>query len=448
MELSEKKIYSVIEINQKIKSLIESDFSFIGINVKGEITSLKKHYTGHYYFKLRGEDESIISCVMFSSYIKFAPLDLKDGDEVIVTGSISLYDKGGTYSLNARKIEPYGLGAYLIKLKLLEDKLKKEGLFDRVKRPIPLLPHRIGVLTAKTGAAIHDVVSSIQKNCHTEIYIFPCSVQGKDAPQSMIKALNKAYSFDLDLIILTRGGGSKDDLYAFNDEELVRTLFNSPFPTITAVGHSIDSSLVDKISDYSCITPTDAGNKAIGKKENLKETIENKYIRVKNLIDNKLKDLENNLLNLITRLDILSPIKKYKDYQNKLAMLNNKMDLLMKSILNKYRLKLDSLKLKDPLTRRVKMLKYKLNEANKSFDKNIIYILNKYKTNLDNYAHRIEIFSPFSLLSKGYVLLYNENGKLVTSVENIKKEEILSLDLKDGEVLTKVIEIKEKQNGK
>lgn len=444
--MDDKKIFSVLELNQKIKSLVESDFSFIGILVKGEITSLNRHYTGHYYFKLRGEDGALLSCIMFSSYTKYAPLDLKNGDEVLVTGSISFYDKGGTYSFSARKIEPYGYGAYLLDLKRLEEKLEKEGLFSKEKKVIPLLPRKIGIITAKSGAAIHDVVSSIQKRCKTEIYIFPCSVQGNEAPKTMVEALKRAYSFSLDLIILTRGGGSKDDLYAFNDEELVRTLALSPFPTITAVGHSIDTSLVDRISDLSCITSTDAGNHAIASKEELEKTIEHLCSKAKDCYERRVKDRQNIVLQCIHRMELYSPKRKMEQFKLRLDYLKKESQQLISKKIMQNRLLLKNLSVGNSILKRIESFKNQVKDFYEKSKKACFLSLKEKRKNLLILKNRMETFSPFSLLSKGYTMMYNEKGKIITSGKEVHEEEMFYLKLSDADIQAKIIKIEERKN--
>lgn len=437
----EKNIFEVHTLNQKIKSLLESDFSLIGICVKGEVTSLNKHYTGHYYFKLRDEDGSLLSVTMFSSYTKFAPIDLKNGDQVIITGSINVYVQGGTFSFNARKIELDGLGSYLLELKKLESKLQNEGLFSRKKREIKKLPKRIGVLTALTGAAIHDVTSSIQKRCRTEILIFPCSVQGKEAPKTIIKALNKAYTYDLDLIILTRGGGSKDDLYAFNDEELVRTLFNSPCPTITAVGHSIDTTLVDKVSDITCITPTEAGSNAIISKNDMLNNINQLLEKGKIELINKITYNEQLLIVEEEKLNRLSPINVLSKYKNDLANANDNLNKIInnkvKSLFDKYNL----------INKQLLFPKYKYNKSideftrlKKELNKGIITKISNNLTRINNLSNNLESLSPSNLLLKGYSFVYNSNDKMIKSIDDIQINDEIKIEVNDGLIVTNVKE--------
>ena len=400
----EKKIFTVREFNNEVKSLLESDFYLIGVLIKGEVTSLNKHYTGHYYFKLRGDDGSLLSVVMFSSYTKNAPSTLKNGDQVIVTGSINVYPVNGTYSFNARKIELDGLGSYLLELKELEEKLEKEGLFSKNKRPLKVLPKRIAILTAKTGAAIHDVTSTIQKRLKTEILIFPCLVQGELAPRSIIKALKKAYTYDIDLLILTRGGGSKDDLYAFNNEELVRTLALSPCPTITAVGHSIDSTLIDKVSDVSCITPTEAGIRAVEYKDELSERIDHLFSDIEFIINLSLNNYMYQVSSLKEKLSS-SPVNKLNKMLDKTKLLNNELNNIM---LNK---------------------------------------ISTYKYNYDILNSTLETLSPTNLLLKGYTFVYNKDKEIIKSIKNVKKDDNLSIVLNDGSLNVIVKDIMEKKDG-
>lgn len=426
----EKIIFEVHTLNQKIKSLLESDFSLVGICVKGEVTSLNKHYTGHYYFKLRDDDGSLLSCTMFSSYTKYAPSSLKNGDQVILTGSINVYVNGGTYSFNARKIEMDGLGSYLLELKKLEEKLTKEGLFSKAKRKIPLLPKRIAVLTASTGAAIHDVTSSIQKRCKTEILIFPCQVQGKEAPISMVETLKKAYTYDIDLLILTRGGGSKDDLYAFNDEELVRTLSSSPCPTITAVGHSIDTTLVDKVSDLACITPTEAGNNAIAKVDDLRNSIDILLDKANNALLNNLTYFEQRFNTNIERLNALSPINKLNLYGKELDNIVSKLDLLLKNKIDAYKFMI-----KNNLD--------KLSNLNEVLDNAILSKINEKSLKINGFIKELDALSPTNLLLKGYSFVYNEDNSMIKSINDINVDETLTIEVNDGIIKTLV---KEKRN--
>ncbi len=434
----ESKIYSVAKLNEEIKLLLEGDFIFAGIMVQGEVTSLTKHYTGHYYFKLRDKDGSTLSCVMFNYYAKMYP-NLKNGDEIIVTGSINVYEKGGTYSLNVRKIEQSGLGKYLLELKVLENRLKSEGYFDLEKKKLPYFPKKIAILTASTGAAICDVVTTIQNRCNTGIYIYPCAVQGHDASKTIVKALELAFNDNPDVIIITRGGGSKDDLYAFNDEELVIKIATSEIPIITAVGHSIDTSLVDKVSTLSCITPTDAANAVIQRKEDYLLRINIALDNIKKETLKVLDNYENKLINLTRILELSSPLEKRKMLKEKLDNLNTKLDALIKTRLYQEDERLKNLSIRSSLKKDI--IKPYINDLNflkEKLNNNMVKIMS-YK----NQAYlvlntKLNALNPLNMLSKGYSLTYNAKNEIVTSIDDILINEELKLELKDGIIYTSV----------
>ncbi len=421
----ETEIFTVSRLNEEIKTIIEGDFIFSSILVQGEITSLNKHYTGHYYFKLRDKNGAILSCIMFSSYTKFAYQELKDGDEVICHGSINVYEKGGTYSLNVKKIEQSGIGKYLYELKLLEVKLNNEGYFSLEKKPKPYFPKRIAILTSLKGAAICDVVSTIQKKCRTEIYIFPCSVQGEKANETIINALQKSLTYNPDVIILTRGGGSKDDLYVFNDEELVKAFATCNVFTISAVGHSIDSSLIDKVSSKSCITPTDAGNEVILTKEEYQQAIKQNMEKIKNILLHKIDNYSIKLISM-TRIIENNNVLKRKEYLLQLIETNfQKCTFSLNSIIKDRKQYLAILE---------KNLKVSLSQC--------------YKDKLFHYQkliNKINVLSPLKLLDKGYSFLSNKEDKIISSIDEVNVGEIINLHLKDGLISAKII-LKEKKN--
>ncbi len=441
----ESNIFTVSEINYRIKSLIESDFSLIGIKIRGEITSLNKHYTGHYYFKLRDDDGSILSCVMFSMYTKYVYPDLKNGDKVILTGSLNVYEKGGTYSFNTRKIEKSGLGKYLLDLIALEKKLESEGIFAKEKRKIPLKPNKIAVLTALTGAAVHDVCSSILKRCNASIRIYPCSVQGENASKTMIKALKEAYKSDNELIILTRGGGSKEDLYAFNDEELIRTIYESPVPFISAVGHSIDSSLVDKVSDLCCITPTDAGNHAIINRDDVLNDLKQKSMRLNDIMT---KIITNNCVeynDIRAKLIMYSPLNMIKEKEKHLKTCLKEMNDVISLRLFEYSTKLDYLKknLKYPY-HKLYTLNDKICSRKKELDKIILNLLYNHENSLKKYNELLESLSPRLLLLKGYGYILNDKNEIISSVKNVRVSDEIKVELSDGIIYSSIRKIEEK----
>ncbi len=333
-DIPQKKVYAVSELNSEIKSIIDEGFESKHILVAGEISNFRGNYaSGHWYFSLK-DDQSQISAVSFkwaNSHIKFEP---ENGMEVICNVQVSVYEKGGTYQLNVKHIEPKGVGAHALALEQLKEKLLKEGLFDpERKRQLPFLPSKIGVVTSPTGAAIKDVLKVIDSrfpNIH--VLVSPARVQGGSAAIEIIKALEILYKIkDLDLIILTRGGGSKEDLWVFNDENVARTIVKSPVPLISAIGHEIDITISDLVADVRAATPSNAAELAVREKTELiyglidfkkrmNSSLKNKvnivgyeldqYVnRIKWNINSKLEAIESEMRNLSGKLDSLSPLK-------------------------------------------------------------------------------------------------------------------------------------------
>ncbi len=266
------EIYTVSELTGRIKEVIEEGVGYEYIWVVGEISNFRGNYTsGHWYFSLKDED-SQISAVCFrgmNQFIKFKP---ENGMEVICCGQVSVYEKQGVYQLNARYIEPKGVGAQALALEQLKERLLAEGLFAQErKRPLPFLPQKIGVVTSPTGAAIRDILKVLARrfpNLH--VLISPTRVQGEEAPKDIVTALRRLYQLaGLDLIIVARGGGSKEDLWAFNEEIVAREISNSPVPVISAVGHEIDVTISDLVADVRASTPSMAAEIAVREKSKL-----------------------------------------------------------------------------------------------------------------------------------------------------------------------------------
>ena len=271
-ELFKTRIYTVSELNARIRETIEEEIGFEHVWVSGEISNFKGNYTsGHWYFSLK-DASSQISAVCFkwaNQSIKFIP---ENGMEVICSGLVGVYEKQGVYQLNVRDMEPKGVGAQALALEQLKEKLLAEGLFSpERKRPLPFLPRRIGIVTSPTGAAIKDILKVLDVRFpNLEIIISPARVQGIEAPGDIITSLNRLYALSgLDLIILARGGGSKEDLGAFNDEALARAIAKSPVPVVSAVGHEIDITIADLVADVRAATPSNAAEIVVREKAEL-----------------------------------------------------------------------------------------------------------------------------------------------------------------------------------
>ena len=328
------EICTVSELTARIKEVIEEGVGYEYIWVVGEISNFRGNYTsGHWYFSLKDED-SQISAVCFrgmNQFIKFRP---ENGMEVICCGQVSVYEKQGVYQLNVRYIEPKGVGAQALALEQLRERLLAEGLFAQErKRPLPFLPQKIGVVTSPSGAAIRDILKVLGRrfpNLH--ILISPTRVQGEEAPKDIVKALRRLYQItELDLIIVARGGGSKEDLWAFNEEVVAREIYNSPVPVISAVGHEIDITISDLVADLRASTPSMAAEIAVREKNKLIQELNDLRERtntgLRKLVESHKKDMSkiqselgrlirikldasvSELRALSGKLDALSPLK-------------------------------------------------------------------------------------------------------------------------------------------
>lgn len=333
-DLLSERIYTVSEINSRIKQTIEEDIGFEYVWIVGEISNFRGNYaSGHWYFSLK-DNETQISAVCFkwaNQYIKFVP---ENGMEVILCGQISVYEKQGSYQVNVRTVEPKGVGAQALALEQLKEKLLKEGLFDEDrKRPLPFLPQKIGIVTSPTGAAVKDILKVLDRRFpNLDILISPARVQGDEAPADIVNALSNLYEVkDLDLIIIARGGGSKEDLWAFNNEDVAREIIKSPVPVISAVGHEIDITISDLVADVRAATPSMAAEIAVREKSELIEELN--YVKERialtltnrielyarevdqlqsefvHIFQSKLDSASSELANLAGNLDALSPLK-------------------------------------------------------------------------------------------------------------------------------------------
>lgn len=333
-DLLKERIYTVSQITLKLKDAIEEEFGYEYVWITGEVSNFRGNYaSGHWYFSLK-DDSAQISAVCFkwaNQGIKFVP---EDGMEVICAGQIGVYEKQGVYQVNIKHMEPKGVGAQALALEKLREKLFKEGLFDEGrKRPLQYLPHKIGIVTSPTGAAVKDILKVLDRRFpNIEIIISPARVQGDEAPADIVSALKKIYRIKgLDLVILARGGGSAEDLSSFNDEAVVREIVKSPVPLISAVGHEIDFTLSDLAADVRAATPSMAAEIAVREKTELtqellylkgrlgltlKKTIEVMSREVDQmqsellyLFKNKLDNASLEFSALTGKLDALSPLK-------------------------------------------------------------------------------------------------------------------------------------------
>lgn len=394
MESIEPKVYTVSTVNRYIKMVFEKDNFLNTINIIGEISNFKLHYSGHLYFNLK-DDNANIKCVMFKGNAAYLKFNIKDGMKVIVSGSISSYERDGVYQVYVTNIFEVGTGELHKKYEQLKLKLEKEGLFDEShKKKIPFLPNRVGVITSSTGAVIKDIINvSTRRFVKVNLVLYPASVQGVNTATSVIEGIQTFNELNnVDVIIIARGGGSFEDLFGFNDENLAYEIYNSKIPIISAVGHETDFTICDFVSDLRAPTPSAAAELV--------------YPNYSDLIY-KINSLSVSLEDKIKR-----NIEKKRKYIELLEA--SKIDKRPIELINKNRLLIDN---------------YISNiEAN---------MKTKYQKNemeLNRLIDLLDSLSPLKTLTRGYSVVSNEENKIIKSVKDVSKEEKITITLSDGQV--------------
>lgn len=392
-------IYTVSQVNNYIKLLLEDDVLLNRIYIEGEISNLKRHTSGHIYFTIKDEDCSINAVMYRQDTLSFKD-EFENGLKVICFGHISAYPKTGQYQLYVKNIKISGIGDVFLDFEKLKEKLKNEGLFDKVyKMDIPLLPKSIGVITSQTGAAIRDILNvAKRRNPNIKIILIPALVQGKDAPNSIINAINMANKFkNLDIIVLARGGGSKEDLWAFNNEDLARAIFYSSIPIVTGIGHEIDFTIADFVADFRAPTPSAAIEICLPKSDDLKEKVYNIFYSIDKNINKKISENNLKLQVSINRSCFINFLDKILDYQ---IFIDNKLEKITLNIVSNIR---------------------------------------ENKLILDANINKIESLSPMNILKNGYALVSKDNNN-IKSVKQLNKDDEIILNFYDGDKKAKIME--------
>ena len=414
------KYISVTQLTRYIKYKIDNDINLNEVFLKGEISNFKAHSRGHYYFTLKDEG-SRINAVMFASStnkIKFIP---QDGMKVLVTGKISVFEANGGYQIYVNDMLEDGIGNLYIAFEQLKKKLEQEGLFDeKFKKKIPKIPKRVGVVTAPTGAAIKDIISTIKRRWPlTEILLFPSLVQGEDAASDIVKQIKLSQNYEIDTLIVGRGGGSIEDLWPFNEEIVARAIYECPIPVISAVGHEIDYTIADFVADLRAPTPTGAAELSVPAISDVITYINQLKIRAQKTITNELNFNKQKLTELTNRYIFTNPISIY---QTKEMLFDNIMDRLKYSITNLVS----------------KQEKKFLEIKNSYILKNPYQLLDKKSNKYLQIISKLETLSPLLTLKRGYSMV-SINKKIQTSSKNLKKGTQIEVEFHDGKINAEVI---------
>ena len=396
-----KNVYSVGQVNTYIKNMFAQDFMMQRICIKGEVSNCKYHTSGHIYFTLK-DTTGTLNAVMFAGYRRGMKFTMKEGDNVIVTGSVEIYERDGKYQLYAKEIELDGAGNLYLKFEQLKRELEEMGMFaSEYKKPIPKYAKKVGVVTAPTGAAVQDIRNiSSRRNPYVQLILYPALVQGDGAAASIVKGIQTLDAMNLDVIIVGRGGGSIEDLWAFNEEDVARAIFNCNTPIISAVGHETDTTIADFVSDMRAPTPSAAAELAVFDYRILSEQLENMRRRMYQTMVQKVSLSRMHMQAMEMKLRNLSPENRLRENRMYVAELQQRIEQLMQRIFTD--------------------------------KKHLVAIL----------SERMERVSPLRKLSSGYAYVSGSDDKAVTSVAQVACGDEVTIHVLDGRLRAKVEEIK------
>lgn len=451
--MADNKYLTVTDLNFYITQKFKNDPYLHKVFLQGELSNFRYRRNSHQYFSLK-DDKSKINVVMFRSYfekIKFQP---EEGMKVYVTGYVSVYGPQGSYQFYAEQMEPAGVGALYEQLKQLQAKLAKEGLFaPEHKRPLPHFPDRIAVVTSASGAVIHDImVTANRRFPHAIIDLYPAQVQGDTAADSLVNAMQQILNSgkDYDVLIIGRGGGSLEDLWPFNEEKVVRQVYQMPMPVISSVGHETDTTLCDLVADQRAATPTAAAEYAT---PNLADELANLHQLQARLISSIQKEIKQKreILDRINNSVIMrEPARLYDQQVQTLDLLKDRLHNSIQNLLQaksqKYQLLNQKLISQSPI-KKVEQVK----QENIFYTKQLQNYMEKYllakKNAFKQLTQQLDDYSPLKTMARGFIFA-TANGKTINSVTQVNKDEEMRLHLKDGVIDTKVVKVKGEKNGK
>ena len=420
------KYITIGALNKYLKNLFDGDNNLQEVYLKAEISNFKAHTRGHLYFTLKDET-SRINAVMFSynvSKLKFKPID---GMKVLVKGKISVYEATGSYQIYVEEMEQDGLGNLYIEFEKLKKKLASEGLFDQdKKKKIPKVPRKIGIVTASTGAAIKDILTTIKRRFPVcETILFPSLVQGADAARDIVKNIEIANTYDIDTLIVGRGGGSIEDLWPFNEEIVARAIYESKVPVISAVGHEIDFTIADFVADLRAPTPTAAAELAVPNIDTINTYLENVINRSTISMNNYIDSKKQVLSSLVSSYVLKKPTAMYEIKEQNLDFLMDNLNKEIKKVLDNNRVRLSKILGSYVLTNPDIMYKFKMQ-------------------NLEHIINKLDVLNPMNTLKRGYSIVKKDN-KVISNINNVSIDDMINISVKDGIINAKVVEV---DNGK
>ena len=413
-----RNVYSVSQINRYIRNMFAEDYFLHSVLVRGEVSNCKYHSSGHIYFTLK-DASGTLSCVMFAGRRRGLSFRMQEGDQVIVAGTVDVYELDGRYQLYADKIIQDGAGLLNARYEQLKRKLEESGMFDEMyKKPIPRYIRTLGVVTAPTGAAVQDIINiSLRRNPYLQILLFPAIVQGSEAAGSICEGIRRLDEYGVDVIIIGRGGGSLEDLWAFNEEVVANAVFDCHTPVISAVGHETDTVITDYVADLRAPTPSAAAELAVFSYDQFQKDLRLYAGRLAGSMENRIISLRRNTESLRRELVHLSPSARIRDRRMFTAQCEEKLAMAMERKLRECRLRADR---RERLQNRM--------------DRKLSEVSNSMKL----YAAQLEQRSPLARLSGGYGYISDANERAVLSAASVEAGDLLNIQLRDGRIGTRV----------
>ena len=401
-----KNVYTVKQVNAYIKNMFTQDFMLSRIYVKGEVSNCKYHTSGHIYFSLKDESGTI-ACVMFAGQRGGLSFRMSEGQQVVVFGSVNVYERSGSYQLYAREIRLDGEGRLYERFQALRRELEEMGMFaPEYKKEIPAYAGRVGVVTAPTGAAVRDIMNiSARRNPYVQLILYPARVQGEGAAESVARGIHMLERQGVDVIIVGRGGGSIEDLWAFNEEIVARAIFDCTVPVISAVGHETDTTIADYVADLRAPTPSAAAELAVYDFRQVQSRMQETDLKLKRLLGQKIQLARMQLRQYVTRLKVLHPRYQLQERQQLLVEYEERLKRCIEGKIQKERHRLAL------------------------------------------YIEKMKGLSPLKKLNLGYAYVEDEKGNSVRSVQQVHKGSVLSVHVTDGVIYTSVTGLKEEEHG-
>ena len=398
-----RNVYTVAQVNAYIKNMFNQDFLLRQITVKGEVSNCKYHSSGHIYFTLK-DGAGAIACVMFKGNRQGLKFQMQDGQLIAVTGTIDVYERDGKYQLYAQSIDLDGEGKLYERFEQLKKRLAESGMFaPEYKQPIPKYIHTLGVITAPTGAAVRDIINvSTRRNPYIQIVLYPAIVQGDQAVASIVKGIEVLSEKAVDVIIVGRGGGSIEDLWAFNEEEVAEAIFNCPIPIISAVGHETDTTIADYVADMRAPTPSAAAELAVFEYNRLMQDIADYEMALTSYMNRRIRFDRDKVAGLQRNINALSPMSKVRD-------------------------------------RRMRAVSYE-DAIKNAMDKKLLAARHRLEIGIE----RMKGLSPLDKLNSGFSYVEDAEGKNVRSIEQIKPGDDLTIQMSDGSASARVVDIKKR----